>query len=134
MKILKEYSGILTLVALVGFIGYDRFVPKPSPDIANPVVVVDKAAIDLGKAYKAALISAAENAIETASNATATSTAQLAGIQRDKFKSALETAYRPVADEMDKRNGGVANSETNPSAVAADQAFFKSFLKGYRGK
>lgn len=134
MKILKEYSGILTIAALVAFIGYDRFAPKQvGPDPA-PVVVVDKVAIDLGKAYKSALISAADNAIETASNATATSTAQLAGIQRDKFKSALETAYRPVADEMDKRQDGVANSETNPSAVAADQAFFKSFLKGYRGK
>lgn len=134
MKILKEYSGILTIAALVAFIGYDRFAPKPvGPDPA-PVVVVDKVAIDLGKAYKSALISAADNAIETASNATATSTAQLAGIQRDKFKSALESAYRPVADEMDKRQGGVANSETNPIGVAADQAFFKSFLKGYRGK
>lgn len=133
MKILKEYSGILTIAALVAFIGYDRFAPKPvGPDPAP--VVVDKVAIDLGKAYKSALISAADNAIETASNATATSTAQLAGIQRDKFKTALESAYRPVADEMDKRQGGVANSETNPSGVAADQAFFKSFLKGYRGK
>lgn len=133
MKILKEYGGVLALAVVLGFGAYDRFAPKPiGPDPAKPTV--DTVAVDLGKQYRLSLIAAADGAFDTASNASATSTAQLAGIQRDKFKTALETAYRPIADEMDRRAGSVANSESNPSQVAADQAFFKSILKGYRGK